>query len=274
MEGTLDVASLFGVEAVGPDRFVADSPAYGGSPDLALYGGLLLGQALLAAGATVGAARSPHSVHAAFIRPGRFGAPIEYLVERLRDGRAMDQRTVRGYQDGKLVVDARVVAHAPAPGGGDDWSAVAPPEVPGPDAFEPGPGHFAFAFSGGRFVGHALPAPGRPGLITPAWIRVVPGVRGALAPDPWLRAAALGFWSDMGVTGRARHTLAARNDLFALSIDHALVFHRGEDLDGWFLFDARSRTVAGSQAAVDVYLFDAAGRLVASGMQSVLLRPE
>ena len=59
----------------------------------AVFGGQVLGQALIAAGRTV-ADRSAHSLHSYFLRPGRMQVPIIYQVERVRDGGSFTTRRV------------------------------------------------------------------------------------------------------------------------------------------------------------------------------------
>ena len=55
-----------------------------------VYGGQVLGQALVAASRTVDdTARSAHSLHAYFLRPGDPNHPILYTVDRIRDGRSL-----------------------------------------------------------------------------------------------------------------------------------------------------------------------------------------
>ena len=69
------------------------------------FGGHFLGQATAAALATVGDDRSVHSVHAYFLRSGRPGHPIDYTVERLRDGRSFSTRRVSAGQEGKTAFE-------------------------------------------------------------------------------------------------------------------------------------------------------------------------
>ena len=73
------------VEPVGIDRFAGVSQA--DERYARVFGGLMRGQAAIAAGRT---APDPtlHSLHAYFLRGGRAGVPIEYTVERTRDGMA------------------------------------------------------------------------------------------------------------------------------------------------------------------------------------------
>ena len=71
-----------------------------GSPQV--FGGQVLGQALMAATATV-ERRWPHSLHAYFLRRGDFNAPIVYEVDRARDGNHFSTRRVVAIQHGAQI---------------------------------------------------------------------------------------------------------------------------------------------------------------------------
>ena len=78
----------------------------GASADLggfSVFGGQVVGQALVAAQRTVVAERPAHSLHAYFLRPGDMKAPILYQVERLRDGKSFSTRRVLAIQHGKPI---------------------------------------------------------------------------------------------------------------------------------------------------------------------------
>src|SRR3954447_8126474 len=67
----------------------------GRSPDehrQRVFGGQVAGQALVAAGRTVGQDRTVHSLHAYFLRPGDPLVPILYEVDRIRDGKSFTTR--------------------------------------------------------------------------------------------------------------------------------------------------------------------------------------
>ena len=74
-------------------------------PDRA-FGGGLLAQAVLAAGATAQAGQAPSSLHAYFVSAGDTGRPMRYTVGRLGAGRSSALRQVTADQDGvtRLVV--------------------------------------------------------------------------------------------------------------------------------------------------------------------------
>src|SRR5256885_10498981 len=66
-----------------------------------VFGGQVIGQALVAACRTVDTARRPpHSMHAYFLLPGDPKVPIIYDVERSRDGRSFSTRRVKAVQHG------------------------------------------------------------------------------------------------------------------------------------------------------------------------------
>ena len=64
-----------------------------------LFGGLIAAQALAAAGATVEPDRLPQSLHAYFIKGGKVGVDVEYVVELTRDGKSFNTRRITASQD-------------------------------------------------------------------------------------------------------------------------------------------------------------------------------
>ena len=92
-------------------RFEGDSlPQLSGR----IYGGQVLGQAVLAAAAcfdtTPGDSyeRQLHALHTYFVGGGNPERTVQYEVEALRDGRSFSQRQVRASQDGRNM--ATVIA--------------------------------------------------------------------------------------------------------------------------------------------------------------------
>jgi len=66
-----------------------------------VFGGQVLGQALMAAQKTVELERKAHSLHAYFLLPGDMEYPIVYDVDRIRDGGSFTSRRVVAIQKGK-----------------------------------------------------------------------------------------------------------------------------------------------------------------------------
>src|SRR5512140_2953994 len=93
------------VEPLDPDLFLG----YPGRGEGALFGGMVAAQAVMAAGRTV-SDRTLHSLHAYFLRPGRHGVPIRFVVSRVRDGRTFSTRNVVAHQAGEAVFTMAAVS--------------------------------------------------------------------------------------------------------------------------------------------------------------------
>ena len=105
------LVTLLQLEPLGTDHFRGASEDIGTSR---VFGGQVLGQALVAACRT---ATSPiHSLHAYFLLPGDHHQPIDYLVERVRDGRSFATRRVVAQQKGRTIFTMMASFHAPEAG--------------------------------------------------------------------------------------------------------------------------------------------------------------
>ena len=99
-----ELVALLDVAQVGDTAFVgqqASSAATTGH----VFGGMVAGQATVAAYRTVPAGRPIHSLHAYFLRRGDPLAPIEFRVELTRDGRAFSHRRVSAVQGGRAIME-------------------------------------------------------------------------------------------------------------------------------------------------------------------------
>src|SRR5579863_7722470 len=100
-----------------------------------IFGGLVIGQALLAAYRTV-EARVCHSLHCYFIRPGDPAVPILYDVDRARDGKTFTTRRVTAIQHGAQIFNLAASFEVDIPGF-EHQDAM--PQVPAPDGLiDPG----------------------------------------------------------------------------------------------------------------------------------------
>src|SRR5437870_1450911 len=82
-----------------------------------VFGGQVVGQALVAACRTVDVGeRPPHSLHAYFLLPGDPKVPIIYNVERIRDGKSFTTRRVMAIQHGHAIFSMAVSFHPTEPG--------------------------------------------------------------------------------------------------------------------------------------------------------------
>src|ERR1700684_1670856 len=85
-----DLLKVMTLERLELDLFRGESRDIGSSQ---VFGGQVLGQALVAATATV-EGRAANSLHAYFLRRGDFNAPIVYEVDRAWDGKHFATRRV------------------------------------------------------------------------------------------------------------------------------------------------------------------------------------
>lgn len=253
-----------------------------GSPQV--YGGQVLGQALMAAQATI-EGRAVHSLHAYFLRRGDFNAPIVYQVERSRDGGSFSSRRVVAIQHGAQILNLAASFHE-AEAGAEHQLPV--PDVPPPESLPDlrellESQHTALPDAVRRFAGRDSPfefrsvqaqdfrrpvaGPPRQDL----WFRAVD----RLDDDPRRHAALLAYVSDYHLIATAMRphgvTLASPG-VMAASIDHAMWFHRPCRVDEWLLYSVESPAAAGARGFARGSIFTREGLLVASTAQEGLIR--
>ncbi|HTK98481.1 MAG TPA: acyl-CoA thioesterase II, partial [Pseudomonadales bacterium] len=97
--------ALLDLEQIDVNHFRGSSPNEGWQR---VYGGQVLGQALVAASRTVEPERHAHSLHGYFLRPGDTSIPILYVVDRIRDGKSFTTRRVVAVQHGKAIFNMAI----------------------------------------------------------------------------------------------------------------------------------------------------------------------
>lgn len=244
------------------DDFCIREPRRGGTERL--FGGLIAAQSLGAAGATVDDGKLPQSLHAYFVRGGRYDADVEFHVDRIRDGRAFATRHVTASQGGKVILEMIASFHHPEPG--LEWSPDAPPKLEFDAA---APKHNVLDF-GDKFDLRTMPSDDSEFAISPFWIRA----QSEIEDDALIRACTLTFMSDLGpVPSALPPTVPLRSDLgFAASLDHSVWFHRPFLPHGWHRYELQSANHNDSRGLARGSLYDAAGALIASVSQEALWR--
>ena len=92
---------LLDVEQRDEDVFIGQHPE---QKTARTFGGQLLGQGVVAATRTLTRGNPPvHALHAHFIRGGAVDKPMEYHVQRYRDGKSFANRQVTARQDGEDI---------------------------------------------------------------------------------------------------------------------------------------------------------------------------
>jgi acyl-CoA thioesterase II len=253
-----------------------------GSPQV--FGGQVLGQALVAATATV-EERTVHSLHAYFLRRGDFNSPIVYEVDRARDGNSFSTRRVVAIQHGEQIFN--MSASFQSIEGGIDHQ-IAMPEVPPPENLPEQAWHYRDVLDKlppnlRRMLGLKRPFEFRP-VLPPSFLSAE---KVAPSRNVWFRAVAalpdveslhrclLAYVSDFNLldTALMPHGLAHDiKNLTIASIDHAMWFHRSVRVDDWLLYSTDSPSASGARGFTRGSVFARDGRLVASTSQEGLLR--
>jgi acyl-CoA thioesterase II len=259
----------------------------GRSPDIGwqrIFGGQVIGQALVAAARTV-EARVAHSLHAYFMRPGDPKVPVLYEVERLRDGHSFTTRRVTAIQHGRPIFSMEVSFQVEEAGLDHQ---VAMPAVPQPEEL-PSESDISSLYLEGapesvrRYWERERPIELRPvdlrhflgrealDPIQHVWIRAT----GRLPDDPEIHRCVLAYASDMTLLDTAlfpHGRMVFDPDLQAASLDHAMWFHRPFRADDWLLYAEDSPSASGGRGFNRGSLFSREGKLVASVAQEGLIR--
>jgi acyl-CoA thioesterase-2 len=275
-----DLVKVMTLERLELDLFRGESRDIG-SPQV--FGGQVLGQALMAASETV-EGRAAHSLHAYFLRRGDFNSPIVYEVDRARDGNHFSTRRVVAIQHGKQIFNMSASFQS-AESGFDHQLPM--PDVPPPEALKDFDSHVKDLLprmppSMRRVLEQKRPFEFRP--VQPphflnqesaaprkdVWFRAV----SKLPEDDRLHRCLLAYVSDFNLldTALMPHVLPLDRPLTIASIDHAMWFHRDVRVDEWLLYASDSPSASGARGLARGNVFRRDGRLVASTSQEGLLR--
>ena len=276
-----DLIEVLELENLEQHLFRGQSRNLGGR---SVFGGQVLGQALVAASRTVEHSLA-HSVHAYFVRPGDMEAPIVYDVERIRDGRSFAVRRVHAIQHGRPIFSMMASFQQPEPGYEHQDSM---PDVPPPEEL------VLESELRTRWL-EDCPAPLKPGYqqelaiefkpVTPRnpfrpesmppqqhiWFRAA----GPLPDDPCLHQSVLAYASDFNFLGTAMRPHAMswfERHVVAATLDPVIWFHRPARLDDWLLYSMHSPSAQGARGLTQGQIYNRDGELVASLAQESLMR--
>ena len=278
-----DLLELLDLETIETNIFRGLSPDEGWQR---VYGGQVLGQALVAASRTVeDTSRAAHSLHGYFLRPGDTTVPILYDVDRIRDGKSFTTRRVVAPQKGRAIFNMSVSFHVPERGLEHQFDM---PDIKAPedclDQIEmnkqhaddipddlksmtnrPRPIEMRFAEPINEFKPDKMPP------YQHTWIRTVD----AMPDDVRLHQCLLAYASDMTLidTATRPHGISWGNQNFQVaSLDHAMWFHKPIRTDRWLLYAQDSPFTGGARGLCRGSFYDRAGDLVASVAQEGLMR--
>jgi len=276
-----DLLKVMTLERLELDLFRGESRDIG-SPQV--FGGQVLGQALMAAAATV-EGRVVHSLHAYFLRRGDCNAPIVYEVDRARDGNHFSTRRIVAIQHGAQIFNMSASFQALESGLDHQLDM---PEVPPPEELKDQESYY-------RDRAHRLPPrlrqllevkrpfefrpvtqydllePKKSPPIRHIWFKAAD----ALPGGETLHRCLLAYVSDFHLleTAMFPHGISIMTPRLAIaSIDHAMWFHRSVRVDEWLLYATDSPSASGARGFARGSVFTRDGRLVASTAQEGLLR--
>jgi acyl-CoA thioesterase-2 len=263
-------------------RFVRGESLDNGSPQV--FGGQVLGQALMAAYATV-EGRVVHSLHAYFLRPGDFNAPIVYDVDRSRDGGSFSSRRVVAIQHGEQIFNMAASFQVPQQG---LEHQIAMPQVPPPEELKDYETYrreilHLIPEKLRRVIMHERPFEFRPVYLPDyfkpekhepvkhVWLRAVD----RLPDGQTLHRSLLAYVSDYHLldTATLPHAISmVHGNVRLASIDHAMWFHADVRVDEWLLYSIDSPSASGARGFTRGCIFARDGKLVASTSQEGLIR--
>lgn len=280
-----ELIEILSPSPLGDDRFRGRGSHSDGADGT--FGGHFLGQAAACASATVDEGRLLHSLHAYFIRGGQPGQPIDYEVERIRDGRSFCTRRVRAHQNGKtafeLIASFTVSASSEViePATPCDFTALPAPEslpryheLMASQTPVPLPEEWALREHGVDV--RVVNAPWSPnGPSEKQGIRMWIKADGTIPDDRALHTALLAYQSDESISDNVLVPFGVTwgsPGVFFVSLDHALWIHRPIDMNQWHFVDQWAVTAASGRGTSTGFVWSEEGALVASFTQEALMR--
>ena len=282
MQPLQKVIEILDLEEIEQNHYRATSPNEGWQR---VYGGQVIGQALVAASKTVEESRHAHSLHGYFLRAGDTSIPILYKVDRIRDGRSFTTRQVIAIQNGQPIFSMSIsfqveeggLSHQfPMPDAPDPESLPDEDELRAEQAKD-WPAEFAESFSQSSAIQMRQVDPidiMHPEVRAPqqmCWMRS----REHLPDDQRLHQCVLAYLSDWSLLDTATRPHAInylQGNVQMASLDHAMWFHRPFRADEWLLYVQDSPAASGARGFNRGLIYNRQGDLVASTTQEGLIR--
>jgi acyl-CoA thioesterase II len=282
MTNTHELIRLLDLEEIEQNHYRATSPNEGWQR---VYGGQVLGQALVAASRTVPQDRQAHSLHGYFLRAGDTTVPILYKVDRIRDGQSFTTRRVVAIQHGRPIFNMSISFQVAEEGMSHQFDmpeAPAPEDLPDEQTLRE---QWLAELPQFRTEGWNRERPIEVRPIDPVnifkpdkrppqqmcWMRC----RDRLPDDPRLHQCVLAYLSDWSLldTATLPHGVSfMQPNAQMASLDHAMWFHRPFRADDWLLYVQDSPSASGARGLNRGLVYTRAGVLVASAAQEGLIR--
>lgn len=250
-----------------------------------VFGGHVIGQALIAAQRTVETNRKVHSLHGYFMRPGDPENPIVYEVDRIRDGGSFNTRRVVAIQHGRAIFSMSA-SFQKEENGLEHF--VKMPKVPMPNDLasekqlakqfiDKAPKNVRAYWQRERPIelrpinmDHYVTSKKLPPKNN-IWFRAT----GKVPKDETIQKSLLAYASDMTLLDTslyAHGTAIFDPKLQVASLDHAMWFHRPVNMEKWHLYAQDSPSSSGGRGFTRGNIYREDGIMVASVVQEGLIR--
>ncbi|XP_005986767.1 acyl-coenzyme A thioesterase 8 [Latimeria chalumnae] len=255
-----------------------------------LFGGQIVGQALVAAARSVSENVHAHSLHCYFVRAGDPKVPVLYQVDRTRDGKSFSVRSVKAIQHGQpiLICQASFQKLQESP----IQHQFAMPSVPPPEELltreqliekylrDPNLAE-KYKLDLNRMLAQEVPIQMKP--INPPdvycrvtqepkqlfWVRA----RGHIGDcDMKLHCCVAAYISDYAFLNTALFPHRKHTVKFLASLDHSMWFHSPFRSDEWMLYECESPWTGGCRGLVHGRLWRRDGTLAVSSAQEGVFR--
>ncbi|XP_060627784.2 acyl-coenzyme A thioesterase 8 [Anolis sagrei] len=255
-----------------------------------LFGGQIVGQALVAAAKAVSDDVHVHSLHCYFVRAGDPTVPVLYQVERTRTGRSFSVRSVKAIQHGMPILTCQASFQAAQPSPIQHQFHM--PDVPLPEELltqeelihkylqDP---NLLERYRQGltKMLAQEVPIEMKP--VNPpdvfrrsqqepkqlVWVRA----RGHIGEcDMKLHCCVAAYISDYALLATALLPHRHHQVGFMASLDHSLWFHAPFRADHWMLYECESPWAGGCRALVQGRLWRRDGVLAATCAQEGVIR--
>ncbi|WP_040160920.1 acyl-CoA thioesterase [Nigerium massiliense] len=244
-----ELVDLLDLEQISADRFRGQHP---NTTMQRTFGGQVLAQALSAMYDTVDDGRICHSLSGYFVRPGSTHAPLEYQVQRVRDGGSFSTRRVVCSQNGQDLCMTSASFKAPEDGLEHAVQAFEPPAPPEMcpslmDVLAVRSSRVVeewereWAALDVRYADSSLTNPTEQGASPRllVWVKTA----GRLGDEPRAHQQMLAYASDLTILSVSTLTHPVNflsPKMQAATINHSMWFHRPIRADEWVLYEQSS----------------------------------
>lgn len=275
----LDLKQKSELEFIGKSKTI-------GSPNV--FGGQVLAQALSAANKSISNNRILHSLHAYFLEAGNLELPIQYLVNKMRDGGSFSTRRVTAKQGNKTIFILAASFHKEELGYEHqikfEDKIKQPQELLSWDDMLVQFGDF-LPKKMKYFLGIERPIEFKPTFIVnpldqkdlPPFSDVWFKIKGAVDnPKLALKQQILTYISDYNILNSTLYPNASKanfGNTQMASLDHSMWFFRDFDINDWMLYKTESPNAFGARGFARGNIYTKNGELIASVAQEGLMRP-